>query len=109
MTTFVNTSIKEIEMEENFKNNLSNILIKIYNYTNKIYAKFYEKTKIELYLTQKQFTNVCEFYTSKYTEYKNILLEKQKKYNEGLEIIDKVKTVIEKTDKEIEESNPLRQ
>ena len=109
MTTFVNTSIKEIEMEENFKNNLSNILIKIYNYTNKIYAKFYEKTKIELYLTQKQFSNVCEFYTSKYTEYKNILLEKQKKYNEGLEIIDKVKTVIEKTDKEIEESNPLRQ
>ena len=109
MVTFVNNSSKEIDMNENIKNNLANILIDIYNYTKTIYDKFYKKTKIELYLCQKQFSNVSEFYLSKYTEYKNILLEKQKKYNEGLEIIDKVKAVIEKIQKEIEESNPLRQ
>ena len=109
MVSFVNNSSKEIDMDANFKTNLSNILIDIYEYTKIIYEKFYQKTKIELYLSQKQFSNVSEFYLSKYTEYKNILLDKQKKYNEGLEIIDKVKAVIEKTEKEIEDSSPLRQ
>ena len=109
MSSFVNSAIQEVEMDNNIKQNLSKILKDIYDYTNKIYDKFYQKTKIELYLSQKQFSNVCEFYAAKYTEYKNILLEKQKKYNEGLEIIDKVRTVIQKTEKEIEESSPLRQ
>jgi len=109
MISFVNNSSKEVDMDANFKTNLSNILIDIYEYTKKIYEKFYQKTKIELYLSQKQFSNVSEFYLSKYTEYKNILLDKQKKYNEGLEIIDKVKAVIAKTEKEIEDSSPLRQ
>ena len=108
-TSFVNISAKEIEIGVNFKKNLSNIFIEILDYTSKIYERFYQKTKIELFLSQKQFTNVVEFYLSKYNEYKNILLEKQKKYNEGLEIIDKVRVVIEKKDKEIEDSNPLRQ
>ena len=109
MTTFINSGCKEIELDEKYKNNLSNIFIDIYEYTKQMYDKFYKKTKIELYLSQKQLSNVFEFYISKYSEYKNILLEKQKKYNEGLEIIDKVKLVIEKLEKEIEESNPLRQ
>ena len=39
----------------------------------------------------------------------NIILENQKKFNEGLEIIDKVKTVIDSTNKEIDDSSPLRQ
>ena len=42
-------------------------------------------------------------------EYKNILIEKHKKLSEGIEIIDKVKSVIEIKNKEIEDSNPLRQ
>ena len=109
MYSFVNINAEKINMEENNKKNLAEMLIEIYNYTQKIYNKFYEKTKIKLYLGQKQFTNMCEFYIGKYSEYKNILSEKQKKLGEGIDIIDKVKTVIEKTDKEIEESNPLRQ
>ena len=109
MASFINSSSKDIEIDKNIKDNLSNIFIEIFEHTKFIYDKFYKKTKIELFLSQKQFTNVSEFYLSKYTEYKNILLEKQKKYNEGLEVIDKVKTVIQKTEKEIEKSNPLRQ
>ena len=109
MQSFVDTASQEVEMDQEFKSNLSDLLIEIYDYTQKIYDKFYKKTNIELFLCQKQFSTVCEFYMSKYTEYKNILLEKQKKYNEGLEIIDKVKTVIDSTNKEIEESSPLRQ
>ena len=109
MINFINFNAEKIDMEEKYKNNLSNILIDIYNYTKKIYQKFYEKTKVKLYLGQKQFTNLVEFYLGKYTEYKNILTEKHKKLSEGIDIIDKVKTVIEKTNKEIEDSNPLRQ
>jgi len=109
MSSFVGSSLQEVEMNPEFKANLSNLLVEIYNNANKMYEKFHKKTKIELFLCQKHFCNVCEFYMGKYLEYKNILLEKQKKYNEGLEIIDKVKIVIEKTNKEIEESNPLRQ
>ena len=92
MITFINKGCKEIELDEKYKNNLSNILIDIYiyEYTKNIYNKFYKKTKMELYLSQKQFSNVIEFFISKYVEYKNILLEKQKKFNEDLKIIDKV-------------------
>jgi len=95
MTSFVNSKAKNIEMEQNFKNNLSEILIEIYNYTKNIYQKFYEKTEIKLYLSQKQFTNLCEFYLSKYNEYKIILTDKHKKLSEGIEIIDKVKAAVE--------------
>ena len=109
MYSFVNINIEKINMEENNKNNLAEILVEIYNYTHKIYEKFYDKTKIKLYLGQKQFTNMVEFYIGKYTDYKNILIEKQKKLGEGIDIIDKVKLIIEKLDKEIEESNPQRQ
>ena len=78
MYSFVNINIEKINMEENNKNNLAEILVEIYNYTHKIYEKFYNKTKIKLYLGQKQFTNMVEFYIGKYTDYKNILIEKQK-------------------------------
>ena len=109
MQSFVDSASQEVEMDQEFKCNLSDILIEVYNYTQKIYDKFTKKTNIELFLCQKQFSNVCEFYMSKYYEYKNILLENQKKFNEGLEIIDKVKTVIDSTNKEIDDSSPLRQ
>jgi hypothetical protein len=109
MQSFVDTASQEVEMDQEFKCNLSDMLIEVYDYTQKIYDKFTKKTNIELFLCQKQFSNVCEFYMSKYSEYKNILLENQKKFNEGLEIIDKVKTVIDSTNKEIDDSSPLRQ
>ena len=109
MTSFVNVSAEKVDMEENFKNNLAEMLIEIYNYTEKIYQKFYEKTKTKLYLGQKQFTNLCEFCLGKYSEYKNILTEKYKKLSEGIEIIDKVKSAVEVKNKEIEDSSPLRQ
>ncbi len=96
MLSFVNNNIAKVDMEANFKNNLAEMLIEIYHYTEKIYQKFYEKTKIKLYLEQKQFTNLCEFYLGKYVEYKNILIEKHKKLSEGIDSIDKVKLVIEK-------------
>ena len=83
MSSFVNSCSKGVEIEPYFKNNLSNIFIEVFDYTKYIYEKFYKKTKVELFLSQKQFCNVCEFYVSKYSDYKNILLENQKKYNEG--------------------------
>ena len=109
MVSFVDIAAANVEMDESFKKNLANIFIGIYEYTKTIYDKFYKKTKIKLHLGQKQFSNLCLFYLGKYTEYKNIFSEKHKKLKEGIEIIDKVKIVIEKLNKDIEDSSPLRQ
>jgi hypothetical protein len=59
-------------------------------------------------LDQKNFCDVCEFFSSKYSEYKNILTERQNKYNEAFTIIDKVKALMERANQDIEEANPKK-
>ena len=109
MTSYMNTSSKELEMKPEVKTQLPQILIEIFNYTSEVYSNFSQKININLTLSQKNFSDVCEFYSSKYSNYKNMLIEKQKKYNESFETVEKVKLLIEKTNKDIEESNPKRQ
>ena len=60
-------------------------------------------------LNQKKYSDVCEFYSSKYNEYKNVLKERQRKYNESFTTIDKTKELIERADKEINNLTPARQ
>ena len=109
MTSYMNISSKELEMKPEVKTQLPQILIEIFNYTSEVYSNFSQKININLTLSQKNFSDVCEFYSSKYSNYKNVLIEKQKKYNESFETVEKVKLLIEKTNKDIEESNPKRQ
>ena len=59
-------------------------------------------------LNRKKFSDVCEFYSSKYNEYKNILIEKQKRYDESFEMVYKVKVLIEKGNKDVEETIPKK-
>jgi Fic family protein len=59
-------------------------------------------------LNQKNFCDVCEFFSMKYSEYKNILVERQNKYNEAFTIIDKVKALMERANQDIEEANPKK-
>ena len=106
MTSYLDIAIKEINMEPEIKTKLPELFIDIYNFTGKIYENYYKKTGIQLQLGQNHFSDVCEFYGSKYNEYKTILLEKQRKYNEAIEIIDKAKIIIENCNKEIEQGSP---
>ena len=108
MTSYMNVAIKELNLEEEIKTKISDLLIEIYNYTSDIYSKFSPKINVNLTLNQKNFSEICEFYSSKYNEYKNILIEKQKQYNESFEIVDKVKVLIEKANKDIEDTNPKK-
>ena len=111
MKTYFNISIKEIEnlLDEKIKPKISELLINIYNYTNQLYNNYYLKSGIKLYLNIKNYNNVCEFYCSKYKEYKSILEEKQKKYNDGIKIIDKVKELLDKINKDLEDSAPKQE
>ena len=108
MTSFMNISIKELDIKEEIKTKLPELLIEIFNYTSDIYSNFSHKINIDLKLSQKYFSDVCEFYSSKYTEYKNILLERQKKYDESFKIVEKMKEIIEKANKDVEDTNPKK-
>ena len=109
MTSYMGEAFKDLEIKPELKTQFSDILIQIFNYTSQVYSNFSHKININLTLSQKNFSDVCEFYSAKYSEYKNVLIEKQKKYNESFDIVEKVKELIAKTNKDIEESNPKRQ
>ena len=111
MKAYYNISMKEIEstMDEKIKTKISKILIDIYKYSNKLYNNYYIKSGITLYLNITNFCNVCEFFSTKYKEYKTILEERQKKYNDGIEMESKVKTLLDKLDKEIKDSVPKQE
>ena len=106
--SFMGISYAKLELKEEIKNNLPEIFIEIFNYTNNLYQAIKQKIGINITLNQKNFCDVCEFFSSKYSEYKNILTERQNKYNEAFTIIDKVKTLMERANKDIEEANPKK-
>ena len=111
MQTYFNISKKEIDnsLDEKLKSKIPDLLIDIYNYANQLYENYYIKSGIKLYLDVKNYNNVCEFYTSKYKEYKLILEEKQKKYNDGIKMADKIKEFLDKINKNLEDSIPKQE
>ena len=111
MKTYFNISIKEIDnlLDKKLKPNIPDLLIDIYNYAHHLYNNYYIKSGIKLHLDIKNYNNVCEFYISKYKEYKLILQEKKKKYNDGIQIVNKVKELLDKINKEIKDSTPKQE
>ena len=111
MKTYYNISVREIEsiINEKIKTKIPDLLIDIYNYSNQLYENYYIKSGIKLFLDVKNYSNVCEFFISKYKEYKLILEEKQKKYDEGIKIVDKTKKLLDDINKEIKESVPKQE
>ena len=111
MKTYFDVSIKEVAnlLNEEIKTEIPDLLVNIYNYANFLYENYYIKSGIKLYLDIKNYNNVCEFYISKYKEYKLILEEKQKKYNDGMIIVSKVKELLDKINKDLEDSIPRQE
>ena len=111
MRTYFNTSMKEIEnlLNDKIKSNISDLLINIYNYTNQLYKNYYIKSGIKLYLDIQNYNNVCEFYCSKFKEFNLALKEKQKKYEDGIKIVTIVKELLDKINKDLEESAPRQE
>jgi hypothetical protein len=101
LISFMGINYAKLELKEEMQNNLPKIFIEIFNHTNAQYQTIKQKLGIDIKLNQKNFCDVCEFFSSKYTEYKNILTERQNKYNEAFTIIDKVKELMERANKDI--------
>jgi len=108
MVSFMGINYKQLEIKDEIKNNLYEIFIEIFNYTNSKYHSLKKSVGDWVSLDQKNFCDVCEFFSSKYSEYKNILTERQNKYNEAFTIIDKVKALMERANQDIEEANPKK-
>ena len=108
MVSFMGINYAQLELKEEIKSNLPKYFIEIFNYTNSLYQLYKQKIGVNIILNQKNFCDVCEFFSSKYKEYKNILTEKQNKYNEAFNIIDKVKSLMDRANKDIEEANPKK-
>ena len=106
MVSFMGLNYKQLEINDDIKNNFYEIFIEIFNYTNEQYHSLDERVGYCVSLNQKNFCDVCEFFSSKYSEYKNILKERQNKYNEAFNILDKVKALMQRANHDIEEANP---
>ena len=107
MISYFNESIKNIEIGD-IKEKLPEAFLSIYNYSNKVYSEYSERLRMRINLNQKQFCSMCEFYSQNYNNYKEILIQKQKKYNEAIELISKSQNLIDDLTKQIEEKTPER-
>ena len=108
MISYMGINYKQLELKDDIKNNFYEIFIEIFNYTNEQYHNLRRGLGDWITLNQKNFCDVCEFFSMKYSEYKNILIERQNKYNEAFTIIDKVKALMERANQDIEEANPSK-
>ena len=108
MISYMGINYKQLELKDDIKNNFYEIFIEIFNYTNEQYHNLRRGLGDWVTLNQKNFCDVCEFFSMKYSEYKNILIERQNKYNEAFTIIDKVKALMERANQDIEEANPSK-
>ena len=106
--SYINESIEQIEMVTS-KEKFPEIFHDTYLYVKYLYEEYSKKIGMNILLTPKHYSSVCNFYSQKYKIYKEILLSRQKKYFDSIEIIDKSKVLIENLEKQIEEVAPKKQ
>ena len=105
MITYFTESIKTIELGD-IKEKLPEAFINIYKCASYIYDEYSERLGFKLNLTNKHFCSMCEFYSQKYNEYKEILTERQKKYYDAIELLTKAQNLIDDLTKQIDEKTP---
>ena len=112
MVSFMGISYKNFELKDELRTKLPEAFVEIFNYTNSWSPFLKNSGRIggggRIFLNQKNFCDVIEFFGSKYNEYKNILKERQNKYNEAFTIIDSVKVLMKRANTDIEEANPKK-
>ena len=108
MISYFNESIEKLEIGD-LKNKLPETFSSIFDYANKIYNEYSERIGMKMNLTQKHFCSMVEFYSQKYDNYKQILIERQKKYNDAIELLTKSQNLIDDLTKQIDEKTPEKQ
>ena len=86
-----------------------NILLDIYNYAKLTYESFSKKINIEIPINQRNYMNVCEFFSKKYKPYKEILIKKRDNYNKIFTNIKKINELVEEKQKLIADLMPSRE
>ena len=104
---YVNQSIEGIEIENN-KDKFPEIFYNTYLYTKNLYEEYSKKIGMKILINQKHYSSVCNFYSQKYKSYQEILLNRQKRYFDSIEMINKSKVLIEDLSKQIEEVVPKK-
>ena len=88
--------------------NNKNILLDIFNFVKIIYESYSKKIKIEIPINQRNFLNMCEFFSKNYKKYKDILTKKLGNYSKIFKIIEKAKELVEEKHKLMADLAPSR-
>ena len=105
-------SISNVIFDKNdclISNNLTKILIDIYNYTKLLYEDFGHKINIDLSINQRHYFNLCEYISKNYNKFKNILIKNKENYEKINNNIKRCSTTIIEKENEIENLNPQKE
>ena len=100
---FINNHCKEELL------NYKTILVDIHNFSKLIYEAFSKKINIDIPINQRNYLNMCEFFSQNYKKYLDILNKKRENSKKIFTNIEKVTQVIEEKEKLIEELNPSKE
>ena len=98
-----------VDTDKEEKVNKKNILLDIHNFAKVLYKEFSKKINIDIPINQRNFLNMCEFFTKNYKKYKSILSKKKENYEKILNAMEQVGKVIEEKQKLIEEISPNKE
>ena len=100
-----NNVFKKFEIDES----LNQIMIQIHEKAKELYDEFSKKIKIDLYANEKNYMFMCEFILKNYTNYKEILIQKQKNYEYSQNIVEKCNEVINELNDNIQKIAPKKE
>ena len=89
--------------------NNKTILLDIHNFSILIYETFSKKINVDIPINQRNYLNMCEFFSQNYKKYYDILNKKKENYEKIFKSIEKVTKVIEEKQKLIEDLNPNKE
>ena len=105
-------SISNIIFDKNeslISNNLTKILIDIFNYVKMLYEEFGYKININLPINQRHYLNLCEFISKNYKKYKEILLKNKENYEKIYYNLKRSSETIKEKELEIEKLTPQKE
>ena len=105
-------SISNIIFDKNdclISNNLTKILIDIFNYVKMLYEEYGNKININLSINQRHYLNLCEFISKNYKKYKDILLKNKENYEKIYYNVKRSSETIKEKENEIEKLMPQKE
>ena len=105
-------SISNIVFDKNeciISNNLTKILIDIFNFAKELYEEFGHKININLPINQRHYLNLCEFISKNYKKYKEILVKNKENYEKIYSNLKRSSETIKEKELEIEKLLPQKE